>query len=1336
MVVDVLGYGDSSTTATIGAGQTQQWMDVTTNGTPSNNAVGYSSTEPGAASVTMSWNLSSKENCALSAVPIIPAVDSFHYRKQITIDRSKVGVSGTSNTTLSNYPMLINVVDSDLATESYGGYLANPNGYDIIFRGVDDEVCGGAGTNPCTLSHQIEEYNPMTGAITAWVKLPSVNTNAAASDTVLYIYFGNSSIESSLEDAGNVWDSDFRAVWHMSDNAANTTVVQSTSVSPPGDGVAAANTNTKDTAGQIAGALIFNGSSDYIYPSSSTSQSNPQGYTLSAWVQTGTASGHKILGFEGNRTGTASTNYDRHLYIGTDGKAYAGCYNGAAYTAASTNAVNDGSWHFLTAQITDTGYMLRIYVDGTLNSSTGVGGACENTTGYWRMGSYKLSGWTNASDGYYTGNIDEVRISSTIRSADWIKTDYNNQSSPSTFYSIGGLEESPITQIELTSFTAENYSGVVQLQWKTGYEVDNLGFRIYREGAAGLVRITPSMIAGSALMARGHTALSSGRTYVWQDFAGTSARPLRYWLEDIDTKGKSTWHGPVTAVEGKSHLPGQLRSVVLSYLGKGASKIQSDGPQWSFWSNATARMRRPAAAMRVALENNYPDEATGSGKFSPASGTSSETKALYAQQDRWRDAPVKILVNREGLYRISQQQLVQSGLSPSADPKNLQLYADGVEMPMIVYTCGGITRSSVGQYSSNPDRGAHPFQRRACEAEFGENDWIEFYGSGLDTPWTHTRAYWLVEANQPGKRIAIVDGSSLQSGLSSLMTTIEYKPKLIYWSGLLNGDTDNFFGPVVSFEGDEESLQLDHLDLLASTDGQLQVKLQGVTDIDHSIQVQVNGAMVGSLAFAGQSADTESFLLPPGLLTPGENSIRLVAVNGEEDISLIEYLRLSYRRTLETDEDFLQISAPAHQPITVKGFTSPAISIIDVTDPLSPEEVAGTIAPKEDRYAVTAVIRGSGIHNLLVFADTQIQMPAAVKWNRRMNWFGRTRGADLVILSHADFIGKLLPLKTQYEAEGFTVALADAEEIYDEFSYGNKTPYALKDFLAKALVDWTGKPEYLLLVGDASFDPRNYLGLGDFDYLPTKLVDTALLETASDDWFADFDEDGVPEIAVGRLPARTQYEAAVQVAKTVAYKQAALSGSPGSWAQRVILVADRNDGFEFESASDGLADLTPASLSVNKIYRGLMDDSTARSQVLQNLNDGALLMNYLGHGSVELWRGNLLTGNDAPGLTNGTKLPLIIAMNCLNGFFSDIYTESLAEALMKAPNGGAAAVWASSGLTEAQPQLEMNQELFDQLFHGNRTLGEAVIWAKESVQDPDVRKTWILFGDPTIRLPF
>ena len=255
-----------------------------------------------------------------------------------------------------------------------------------------------------------------------------------------------------------------------------------------------------------------------------------------------------------------------------------------------------------------------------------------------------------------------------------------------------------------------------------------------------------------------------------------------------------------------------------------------------------------------------------------------------------------------------------------------------------------------------------------------------------------------------------------------------------------------------------------------------------------------------------------------------------------------------------------------------------------------------------------------------------------------------------------------------------------------------------------------------------------------FHFLPVSHPRYTYLETASDDWFGDFDGDGIPEIPVGRLPVRTAEEARAVVAKIVGYEGGA---SGGEWTQEVLLVADRNDGFDFEEATRGLVDLFPADRTVRGIFLGESDPGTARSELLGSLNAGASLVNYLGHGSVEVWsKGGILTSRDAPSLTNGPRLPFVVSMNCLNGFFHDLYTESLGEALLNAEGGGAVAVWASSGLTGPEEQVEMDRALLKALFGESRpTIGEAIREAKAAVSDGDIRRTWILFGDPATRLP-
>jgi hypothetical protein len=159
-------------------------------------------------------------------------------------------------------------------------------------------------------------------------------------------------------------------------------------------------------------------------------------------------------------------------------------------------------------------------------------------------------------------------------------------------------------------------------------------------------------------------------------------------------------------------------------------------------------------------------------------------------------------------------------------------------------------------------------------------------------------------------------------------------------------------------------------------------------------------------------------------------------------------------------------------------------------------------------------------------------------------------------------------------------------------------------------------------------------------------------------------------------------------------------------------------------------------LSATDVFAGNLGTSTASQDLLSGINSGQLLVNYNGHGSIQVWGGGgLFDDTMAASLTNGNKLPFFVIMNCLNGFFHDVYTQSLAESLMLAPNGGAVAVWASSGLTNAGPQFQMNDRLMQTLFSQPApALGDAVLAAKSGISDMDVRRTFIFFGDPVMRL--
>ena len=244
--------------------------------------------------------------------------------------------------------------------------------------------------------------------------------------------------------------------------------------------------------------------------------------------------------------------------------------------------------------------------------------------------------------------------------------------------------------------------------------------------------------------------------------------------------------------------------------------------------------------------------------------------------------------------------------------------------------------------------------------------------------------------------------------------------------------------------------------------------------------------------------------------------------------------------------------------------------------------------------------------------------------------------------------------------------------------------------------------------------------------MPTKLVDTNLLEAASDDWLADFDNDGLADIALGRLPVRTIADMNALVAKILAYENAAPDPSRGA-----LLVADTG----FEGQSSVLKGLLPRRMTVATINRRSADDVTIHDQIVSAINQGPRITNFVGHGSNGVWTGGPVLSNlDAPDLTNTDRLSVFTMMTCFNGYFQDANNDSLAEALLKAP-GGAVAVWASTTLTEPAGQNAIDQEFYRLLFGAQpATLGDAARLAKLTTADRDVRRTWTLFGDPAMRL--
>jgi uncharacterized repeat protein (TIGR01451 family) len=830
-----------------------------------------------------------------------------------------------------------------------------------------------------------------------------------------------------------------------------------------------------------------------------------------------------------------------------------------------------------------------------------------------------------------------------------------------------------VTLVRLRDFTVTQDHKNVQIAWQTSFESDNLGFNVYRDIGGTQTRINKHLIAGTALASKKHDS-EAGQVYRYND-KNEDGTFTQYWLEDMDTAGHRTMHGPVSAVSGT--ITAAANTAPLTGLGADGEVFASpDG-----FGAAHATAQEPATSAQYKQQLTL---AAGNG--------------------------LKIYVAKEGWYRLTRSAMAAAGYDPGSDPRAISLYMLGTEQSIKVDDGG--------------------------DGKFDSNDAIEFFGYPLDSISTGARTYWLRSAKgNGGNRVSVSTVSGGDPITGSVPFTFERIERSIF-APLVTSDSDPFFGTLITSDGGTEPITVAaNIDASYGGNATLDLVIQGATDGTHNIDVTFNGHSLGTVSLTRVDLKTFTFNVPQNWLTVGINNVTLTSEGGWEDVSVVAKSRLTYQHLLRADNGALDVSLAGGRAVTIGGFGTNTVRAFDVTDAQQPTELQTTVATDPNGgFAATFTTLPGTVRTIMAFDSSRLLAPGEVAMSTPSSWSdtnGNSNGSkgpgDFYIVSNSSFINAASVLKAVRDKEGTDTRIVDVEDLYDEFNFGIRSPEAIRSFF-QLTTTWKHVPTAFMLLGDASVDPRNYSGLGTFDYVPTKLVPTALLKTASDDWFTDFNNDGIADIPIGRIPVRTVSEASLVLGKI------ASRGTPsGSWSRNALFVNDVPTDYDFAGVASSLAQLLPSTMTSQMI--NFATSTNAHADVVNALNSGNLLTTYVGHASVEIWAESVFSSTDAAALTNGSRLPVVLAMNCLNGFFHDVLTESLAEAMLKAPNGGAVAVWASSALTQPDQQAIMAREVFRQIFRPeNLTLGQAVARAKVVATDPDVRKSWIFFGDPTMKL--
>ena len=1003
--------------------------------------------------------------------------------------------------------------------------------------------------------------------------------------------------------------------------------------------------------------------------------------------------------------------------IGTNDDIRTASYNGVIWTAKTSVLTNDtkGITGAKIATKENTETIFVVYTGRTTIGTANTGNV------YYKRSTDGMTTWGTEQGPLNTtaGDLYGARVN--IDSDERIYVTWDNDT-VADFYGALIADLSP-TAVEMADFNATSTDKGVLLEWRTGYEVDNLGFNLYRETKGKRVLVNPSIIAGSAFTIGSRTPMTAGDSYAWLDPDGSP--DSTYYLEDLDFNGSGTIHQAVAPIPETDTTPSSPRRTMSSKYKRALLLNELNGQ--ALLQTADHSSQRGWATLRRSTEHSAPpssvqssfdnDDIAISRRGMPAlnrparslklpepllKATSTNLTAVQQQKILAGMPALKLGVRTDGWYRVTQPALVAAGLDPNADMRNLQLFADGVQVPIKIN-------------SSNTN------------GPLAAGDSIEFYGVALNTPSTDTREYWLVSGPTAGDRISpqSFKVAGPIGGSRNFDYTVERKERLIYISGLLNGDTENFFGRVLNSAPVSQTLTIRNIDEDYIATPQLEVALQGAVLQDHAVKVLVNGTEVGTMNFSGFSNEVKQFPLSAGVLREGDNTVTLQRTNG---ISLVDYLRLTYPHTYEAENNQLEFTVRGRA--YVYGFTVPRIVLVDITDPNAVSVFNQKLDKVPGGYALK--VNTPDTRRFLALSDQAAAQPSAITRNEPSTWSANTQGADLVIITPENFRTGVEPLAELRRNQGLSVTVVDVQDVYDEFSFGARTPRAIRDFLEWAGTNWAKAPRFVLLAGDGSYDPRGYLANTEKDLVPVRSIDTAVMETVSDDWFVDFDDDGVGDMAIGRLPARTATELNTMISKIVSY-------SPSNESQNALMVADKMDAktnFDFEAASNELGTLLSPGIGTQKIFRGDNPASTVRDQIVSAINQGPLVVNFMGHGSVEVWTGGpILSTTDAGAYQNGTRLPVFLMMTCLNAYYQNPSRESMAESLMRANGGGAVAVWASSGMTEPRPQFDVGRGLYQELFGSEPvTLGEAVRKAKIGSADRDVSRTLIFFGDPSMRI--
>ncbi len=751
--------------------------------------------------------------------------------------------------------------------------------------------------------------------------------------------------------------------------------------------------------------------------------------------------------------------------------------------------------------------------------------------------------------------------------------------------------------------------------------------------------------------------------------------------------------------------------------------------------------------------------------YTPAAPSADRTYADHSvlSSGSWS----KIRVKESGIYRITRDDLLSFGLDASGiDPRNIRLYGNA----------GGMLPESNGEFRHDDLQENAIYVHGEEDGSFDDGDYILFYGMSPHT-WSPVLGfflyqvhyyddhnyYYLTVSDEAGKRLETLPQAS---GPAT-------QPLTVYNDySIVEDESHNLIESGKTWYGDEfgevnqRTYSFQFPNIVPGEKVGIKTSVANRTYINDLLLIRVNGQYTDSVTLTSIDVNSTKYAqvkkktnfyddLGPDIdveieyqqAEPGSRMwLNFINVN------VISQLYLDHGQLA-----FRNLSTVAEGAITKfqVGNAAPGSRVWDVTNPISPFE----LETEQDGTNLSFVQATDSLREFLAFDGTEFLTPEFVSLVENQDLHG-SGPYDMVIVTHPLFLSQAEELADLHRnMDGFTVLTVTPETIYNEFSSGKQDPTAIRDLLKMFYDRYEGnEPRYLLLFGDGSFDPKDRLE-HNTNFIPTFQTEESWITATSyvvDDYFGLLDDDegndaiGYLDIGIGRLPVQTAEEAQVAVDKIMRYIQPE-EPQFGNWRTRICIIADDEDGNLHLEQADSLSSVhgyvTPL-YNQNKIYLDAFPQLKTPSgdkypdvneRIRQQVTDGALIINYIGHGGTGGWaHERILQQNDMVNWDNTKKLPLFITATCEFSRFDEPELVSGGEIVLLNPHGGGIALFTTTRLAYSQSNFRLNQRLYARAFepvNGEMPyLGDLIRESKPPGQL--TTRNFVLLGDPALRLSY